>query len=131
MEDLITIVLQLLLEVLFSIMTYGGIEFTQSYWFWRRSKIAPANPLMLGVSSLLYGVLFGLMSLAIVPTHFIKHHVVRLIAVFVAPLLLGLLASISWRPWKYATISIRRLDRFVFAALFGFGYVLLRFFKAL
>ncbi len=110
--------LQFLFQCLFEFILQTGFGNTKPKTKW--SKLIQA------IGLTFFGVLLGLMSIALVPHHFLKTEAARWINLFATPILLGLF--MRWRGEKLTTRGKRKttLDSFWMGFLFAFAFALVR-----
>lgn len=128
MEIVFEILAWLAVEIIFPLIGEALAEWG-AHIFGRNAKRRP-NPVLAGIGSLLLGLLFGVLSLWLMPEAMLKDPFLRLANLIGAPLLVGTVMVIFGR-WR--TIKGKReltMSRFANAYLLAFGIAVIRFFGA-
>ncbi len=112
---------EVLIQVLFEVMGESG-----SQWMAKRG-VHPFRAWIAAFGFVLWGLLCGALSLWLVLHSFIRDPGLRLVALFLTPLIAGsAMAMIGY--WR-ATRGMQRvrMDRFVYAVIFAFCLALVRY----
>lgn len=112
---------EFLLQALFEVLVeLGQHSFADSV---RR----PRHPLLSTIGFILWGAIFGGLSLLIFPTSPIENPLYRQINLVLTPILVGGLMMLVGKLREGRGQSLVRLDRFGFAFVFAFSMALVRF----
>jgi hypothetical protein len=127
MEFFIEVVLQFLFEFLIQIIGEVASEFGSQSLKEVFRKRPIQNPLLAAMGYFCLGALIGGISLLVVNHALIHHPTLRIVNLFLSPLLAGLvMMAIGSRRQKKGQ-AVVRLDRFGYAFIFAFGMALIRF----
>jgi hypothetical protein len=123
MEELITLILQFVIEVLFESFTYLPFEWATT----RRER--PQRDWILGpcVGWLVGGACLGGLSLLIVPHTVLRHPWMRIANLIVAPLISATLAKWLARYRQQRTATVDPQHQFWYAFWFSLGITAIRF----
>ena len=115
----VEIFIQIFAEALFELGFYSLVEALN-----RKER---RNPVLASIGYLLWGGIIGLITIFVFPTLMIKNQVLRILNLFLSPVLAGLAMSAigSWR--RKRGQDTLRIDSFIYGALFAFGLAIMRY----
>ncbi len=119
--------MEILLQILGELLIQLVIEALTELGFHRATVRKPMSPVLAGAGYLGLGALLGGISLLIFPTSFIENETLKLLGLFLIPLLLGLLMLMigTFRHrWGRLRVGI---ETFTNGFLFAFGVAFVRF----
>ena len=122
MAPLLQFLLELLLQLLLELMVNGAVHVT--------SREPPdANPILSGGGYVTIGIVFGVISLLIWRKPIFATQAMQMLTLVGGALGAGVLASLlgAWR--RRRSRLVLRIDRFIYGALLGLGFGIVRYFS--
>jgi multisubunit Na+/H+ antiporter MnhG subunit len=125
MEFLFEILFEIFGEIILSLIFEGLAELG----FHKAASVysKPRHPVISGIGYLLLGGLAGGLSLVIFPESFVHTESLKLVNLFVTPVLLGLIMVMIGKLREKKGQERVKLDRFSYGFLFAFGMSFVRF----
>lgn len=119
LEFLAEIFIEVFAEALFELGFYSLAEALN-----RKRK---RNPVLASIGYLLWGGIIGGVTLLVFPMHMIKQPSLRMLNLFISPIVAGLAMSGIGALRKRKGQDLLRIDSFFYGALFAFGLAMVRF----
>ena len=127
MEIIFEIVFQFFVEIFIQIFAEALFELGFYSLAEALNRKERRNPVLASIGYLLWGGIIGLITIFVFPTLMIKNQVLRILNLFLSPVLAGLAMSAigSWR--RKRGQDTLRIDSFIYGALFAFGLAIMRY----
>ena len=130
MEAFLEVVLQFLFEIIIQVVVQLACEFGLQSIVEAFKPGEVKNPWLAGFGYILLGAAVGGLSLLAFHSTMIHHSALRLVNLFLTPVVAGLVATTVGRWRRKRGQDLIRLDRFGYGFLFAFAMALVRFLYA-
>ena len=123
LEFLFQIVLELILDVIVQILAEVGLNFLEKV-----IKSRTVSTILRGITYLVVGILFGILSYFVIPAHVLQNSVLRVAGIILSPIAMGLmLCAVSWFiSRKDRNEPFWSTEKFIHGVIFGASYSLTR-----